>query len=274
MHDGTADVRRYTLLHPLVLSFFSRRLYGDVIGSWRGFGMAYLLMLLSLTTIPGVMRLSHSFSDFVAAEAPGIVVQIPDMTIREGRLLTDVAQPYYIRDGATGKPLIIIDTGGSVSALESTPAIVLVTGTQVIFRQSGGSHRILDLADFGDMTIDRRAVFGWLEAADRLFPFTLYPLTLAFSLVFHAAVALLLGTAAAALARVSGTGAGLKRMIRLAAVSMTPSVIIGAVFAALDMRLPYAVPLSIAVSAGYMLFGVKARPADTSALDSGKDSRL
>ena len=45
-------MKRYSIFHPLVLSFFSKSLYRDVGKNWRGTGLLYLLLIIALLWIP------------------------------------------------------------------------------------------------------------------------------------------------------------------------------------------------------------------------------
>ena len=252
-------MRRFGLIHPLALAFYSRPLYRDVLLQWKGFGLTYLLVLLSLSTIPGVLRLSYAFSEAVSSDAPAVVRQIPAMTIKEGRLSVDAQQPYVITDKSGNNVLAIIDTTGSRKSLEGTDARVLFTERQVLIRQGTEPPRVWELSDFGDLVIDRRIVFDLLDDLDRIFPVMAYPLALCVALVFHAASACLLGSAAYAAARLRGAPAGLQAMIRLAAVAMTPSVIIGALLGAAGLRSPAWWPVGFVVSAGYVLYGMRSQ---------------
>lgn len=266
-------MRRYTLFHAFYMAFYSKSLYRDVMGHWRGAGILYLLVLLSLSTIPGVLRLASIFSDIVASDAPAIVRQIPALTIAGGRLSADVEQPYFIMDKDSSVPLVIIDTTGAHKNLEGTPARMLFTETQILVRRDGTHPLVWELAEFGDLKIDRRIAFDALESLQEAFPLLLYPFALLFSLAVHAALALLLGLAAYGSARLSGARPDLQMMLRLAAVALTPSIILGTVLAAVGGRPPFWWAAGVIISAGYMLYGLRARDGSED-LDTDAGRRL
>src|SRR2546426_3324312 len=55
-------MRRYGILHPLLLSFFSRSLYRDVGRTWKGIGFLYLLLLLALSWVLVTIHLHRMVS--------------------------------------------------------------------------------------------------------------------------------------------------------------------------------------------------------------------
>src|SRR4030095_1761852 len=103
-------MRRYSIFHPLVLSFFSKSLYRDVAKNWRGTGLLYLLLILALLWIPSIIKGHLGFTSWGDNDAKGLTQQIPATTITNGHASTNVAQPYFIKDPKTGETLALIDT--------------------------------------------------------------------------------------------------------------------------------------------------------------------
>lgn len=252
-------MRRFTLIHPLYMAFYSKALYRDVIGRWRGTGLLYLLVLLSLSTIPGVMKLSSTLNAIVASDAPSIVSQIPPLKITGGRLSVEAEQPYYIKDKKTSAPLVIIDTTGLHKTLEGTQARMLVTETQILVLRDSAPPLVWELADFGNITLDRRIAFDALDSLEGVLPLVLYPFALFFSLAIHATFALLLGLAGYGTARLSGERIPLPTMLRLAAVALTPSIVVGTLLTVLAGQPPFWWAVAVSISAAYMLYGLSAR---------------
>ena len=74
-------MRRFGLLHPLVLAFYSQPLYQDVARNWRGITFLYLLIVLALTWLPGMVKVQRDMSEFVRKDAPAVLRQIPRVSI-------------------------------------------------------------------------------------------------------------------------------------------------------------------------------------------------
>jgi len=102
-------MKRYSIFHPLILSFFSKALYRDVGQRWRGTGLAYLLLVLAIVWIPTMIKMQFGLAQFVDHDSAKITEQIPAITISHGKVSTNVTTPYYIKDPETGADLIIID---------------------------------------------------------------------------------------------------------------------------------------------------------------------
>ena len=70
-------MRKYSLFHPFILSFFSRDLYIDVGRHWRGYSVVFLAVLAAVEAVPGVLRVHFSFGEFIESESPALTGQIP-----------------------------------------------------------------------------------------------------------------------------------------------------------------------------------------------------
>ena len=139
-------MRRYSIFHVPALSFFSKKLYIDVSQNWKGVNFLYLLLLLAVCLTPTMINLHRGVSNFVDNEAPAIIDQIPEITITDGQVSIKEAQPYYIMDPDSNKPLAIIDTTGRIESLKETDALCLFTGNKVIMKKRNVENRTYDLS--------------------------------------------------------------------------------------------------------------------------------
>src|SRR2546428_11609695 len=110
-------MRRYSVVHALLLSFFSRDLYRDVARNWRGAGLIYLLLLVALSTVLFLARAQIGIAQWARGEASQVVNQIPPIQIRHGVVQVSGPSPLIIR-ASKGTTLAIIDTSGSVASFE------------------------------------------------------------------------------------------------------------------------------------------------------------
>ena len=78
-------MKRYSIFHPLVLSFFSKSLYQDVGRNWRGTGLLYLLLVLALVWIPTIIKGQLAMSRWVDGDSKEITKQVPAITITKGQ---------------------------------------------------------------------------------------------------------------------------------------------------------------------------------------------
>ena len=140
-------MKRFSIFHIPVLSFFSKELYIDVGLHWKGVNFLYLLLLLAICWIPTMIGIHVSFLDFIDNEAPAVVEQVPEITITNGEASIKEPQPYYIKDPENGDVLAIIDTTGTIDSLEDPNAICLLTKSRVIYRETKCETRTFGLSE-------------------------------------------------------------------------------------------------------------------------------
>ncbi len=58
-------MRKYTIFHPYVMSFFSKDLYRDVGQNWRGIGAFYLLVLLIISWVFVTILIDRQINLFI-----------------------------------------------------------------------------------------------------------------------------------------------------------------------------------------------------------------
>ena len=79
-------MRRYSILHPLWMAFYSGDIYDDVARNWRIQPFLYLIILLAIGWLPRSSQLQNAVDDWMTQEAPLIIDQIPAITISDGQL--------------------------------------------------------------------------------------------------------------------------------------------------------------------------------------------
>jgi hypothetical protein len=179
-------MKRYSIFHPLILSFFSKSLYRDVGKHWRGTGLLYIFLILAVFWVPTIIKGQLGLSRWVDGDSKEITKQIPAITISKGQVSTDVTTPYFIKDTKTGTDLVVIDPTGTYTSLEKTEAKFLLTKSKLIMSKSATETQTYDLSGVQSFAVDRTKVENWLAAGRRWFIPVLYPLALIFSFVFRA----------------------------------------------------------------------------------------
>jgi hypothetical protein len=251
-------MRRYTVIHPLYMSFFSKSLYRDVAKNWRGLCLLYLLSLLSLCLIPQVMALQTDLTNYLNTTAPRIVRQFPTITVKNGEASINEPQPYFIRDEKTGEPLMIIDTTGGISTLKGTTASILVTRKSIIVRKNANEMRPFDLSDVGNLTLGRTDIYNLMDALQNWFAVMIFPFALLISFIFHSAEVLICAAIGTIFLRLSHSSLPFRALYRLAAISITPVMIIGTVFFIASLEIPFWWLFSLMTSLAYLNFAVRA----------------
>jgi hypothetical protein len=255
-------MKRYTTVHPLFMSFYSKSLYRDVGKNWRNIAFLYLFLLSAVCLIPIMFRVHFSVSDYLHSEAPKIVKQVPVITIAGGVASVHEEMPYIIKDPESGAPLIIIDTTGKTTSLKGTGAMFLLTKSTLSFKGSSREARTLNLSEIGDLTIDQSQVYGWIETFLDYFIFVLYPFALLFTFLLRIVEALIFGAVGTFFAKRLGAPPGYRSLVSLAMVSMTPSVILDTLYNYLEILVPFWWVLNFVIAMGYLFFAVKANAED------------
>ena len=258
-------MKRYSFFHAFVLAFFSKSFYQDVGRFWRGTGLAFMLVMLVLVWVPTMIKLHLGLAKFVAQDAPRLTKQIPAITISNGKVSTDVPTPYFINDPDTGAQLMIIDTTGQYETLDNTSAKVLLTKSKIMSHDAAQT-RIYDLSSVQSFYVDRRIVEGWLAFSGRWFALLAYPIVLIFSFIFRALQMLVYALVGLLFARMLNANLGYKTLMRLAAVSLTPILVLDLFLEFVPLRIPLWWLLGICIALGYLFLAVKWNTESTGAL--------
>lgn len=252
-------MKRYAILHPLYLSFFSRDLYRDVRTNWKGTGFLYLLLLLSITWLPVMYKLHLGISKGIQQEAPKYIGQVPKITIVHGEVSIDRPVPYTITDPDSRASLMVIDTSGKISSLEQTTALALLTKNKFMYRKPRGTEtRIYDLSTINSFTLDRDLVNGWVQASRKYFAALAYPFVLAASFAYRVLQMLLYAAIGMLFANMLKTPLDYPAVLRLASVSITPVIILSTLRTLTGLHVPAFWLACFVIAMAYLFFAVKA----------------
>jgi hypothetical protein len=257
--DRTSDdgERRYGLLHPYAMAFFSRAFYADVAAHWRGRAFVHLLVVLLLAAAAYTRHFQSLIDAFVTQEAPAIIAQVPRITITDGTVHVSVAEPYTIREPDRDRVFAVIDTTGQITSFKQTNALLLLTASRLAVRLGPDDIRIIDLSPIDALQIDRAAVSQWLADIQAWLPFIVFPLALGFSFIFRSLQALLYGGLGVALAGLLKTPIAYGAAVSVAIMAMTPVLLLDAVLMLTHIYLPLWGVLGFLLAVGYLVFGIR-----------------
>ncbi|MHC4204570.1 MAG: DUF1189 family protein [Planctomycetota bacterium] len=259
MEDHRKKMKKYSIFHIPVLSFFSKELYRDVGLNWKGVNFLYLLLLVVICMLPIMIKVYIKFGNFADNEAPAIIEQVPEITIKNGKVSINEPQPYYIKDPKSGDVLAIIDTTGQITSLGDTDALCLLTDNMLITKESEFKSKAYDLSNVKAFVVDSERVTGWLNFMRKFVVVFVFPFTLLCYYSFRIIQALIyaaIGLLFASWCKVTLTYATL---LRLAVVAMTPCLLVKAIFLIAGIRLHCLTSLIfLIVTLAYLFFAVKA----------------
>ncbi len=117
------------------MSFYSGRLYVDVAKRWKGFGILYLLLVMSVATIPLSIRLIYDFNDYLNQNMIIPINKLPQLVIQNGEVQFNKPMPYLIKNDK-GQVVDIIDTTGKITSFtDNYPnAVFLLLKNKIVTR--------------------------------------------------------------------------------------------------------------------------------------------
>lgn len=261
-----SEIRRFSIIHPLYMAFFSKALYRDVGRNWKGYGFVYLFSVVALCTIPFALLAQSAISDYLNEEAPRIIRQMPAVTVSKGTLSIDRPEPYFILDEKTGDPIIIFDATNKAEPALREKAPVLVLKKEIIVRGERGQVKHIDLAGIDGFRIDKRLLYEWLDTFRGSFAAVLYPFAVAIAFIFRVFETAVFAAAGSLFTRSHNTPLAYRDLVRLSAVALTPAMVVGALFNLAGAAIPFWCIAGVPISFSYLYYGIKANagsPAKT-----------
>jgi hypothetical protein len=252
-------MKKFSIIHIPVLSFFSKDLYRDVGLNWKGLCFGYLLLILAVCWIPAAVRLHTGFAGFVQNDAPTVVEQVPEITITDGQVSIDKPEPYYIKIPDTNENLAVIDTTGTITSPHDANAFCLLTKTGIIMKQSDFETRTYDLSQIESFTVSGEGIMKLLHIVKKVLVIILYPIALISSYIYRIIQALIFAAIGLLFASMCRVSLSYGALLRLSVAAMTPSMIIKTVFGLVGVYLPCIILLLyFLITLAYLYFGVKA----------------
>ena len=251
-------MRKFNIIDPLYMSFYSKEIYQDVARSWSTrLCMLYLLSLTAICWIPGIIRLDTDVTYYIDNIVPKYVVQMPAIEISKGEASIKEKQPYLINDPDSGKTAIIIDTTGATKSLDNSTAFLLLTKDRLTLKKDDKERTVLEMRDLGDVTITRTMAFEWLEAYTEWFGIMVYPFAVMLSYVFRIVQILLLALVGAVASKIFKVGIDYRLLIRIFAVAVTPLLVFDALTGFFRIEVPMPLVADLLITTGYLIFAIK-----------------
>ncbi|MDX2345779.1 MAG: DUF1189 family protein [Legionella sp.] len=110
------NIAHYGFLKAIGMSFFSRRLYVDVVRRWRGYGVFYLLIMLSVVMLPFAVYVITSYQHTINEKLFLPIKQLPPFVMHKGNVYFHSPMPYLVKN-SQDQVIAVIDTEGSVKQL-------------------------------------------------------------------------------------------------------------------------------------------------------------
>jgi len=259
-------MRSYNIFTAIPLSFFSRKLYADVIQNWRGTAFSYLFVVLILVWVPLFILYSSEISTFIDTEGQQVVKLMPNITIKNGELSIDKPVPYIIRDEETKEVMIVIDTSGKITSPKQTKAKILITKNQVFFQKNDVESRSYSLKTIDDFEVTQELAtkfLGWLEHWVLVM---LFPMAVFFSFLYRMVQAFIYAIIGALIiAPLSKKKLTYAQVLRVCAVGVTPAIIIATGLEFAHVGFPLRLLAFFLLTMAYVTFGINSIKQDENA---------
>jgi len=251
-------MRRHSILQAPALAFYSWDFYREVAETWRGTSFAYLLLLLAVCWLPTGCQVQNGWAKMVDEQSPRFVEQIPPIVIKDGIVSVDAKQPCYITDPDTKKVLAIIDTTGQVAPLDRTGALVFIGKDQVVVKKGANETRVYSLSGIEELHFDRDIARLWLGRSKYVAGPFVYLMMLAGSYLFRVVEVLGLACLGMVFSRDVTPRPGFGALLGISVLAVAPSIIVGTVLDLAKASLPKSWLVFLAISIGYLLYGLAA----------------
>lgn len=159
------DSPHYNYFQAFFLSFYAKRLYIDVGLRWRGLGLLYLLLIISVISIPISVYFVLKANRYYDQELLTPIKMLPELVVQNGEVRFNKEMPYLIRD-EKNKVIVIVDTTGKIKTITNDfPNLrILVTKHKIIYRVDSTDH-VTNPASLLDTINVREQMFANTENA-------------------------------------------------------------------------------------------------------------
>jgi hypothetical protein len=242
-------MKRFNYRNAIYYSLYSRGFYRTVAMGWRGYGMVYLLVILALYLLFNAASFTLTFDpqdentkatnsiNAAALDLASLAKQMPEITIENGVARTDVQQPHTIYD-RNGVPEIIIDTTGNTKSLRESGALLLL-GKDALYRENkeGLTQEWLKFDPASNTHINSELLLEWVY----YIPLFIMPINLISLFIYTSLMAFMLGIVGGLLNQILRAGLRYEDLVRLAAVTATPGLVLECIFTLIGVQ-PFSNP--------------------------------
>ncbi|MBB71401.1 MAG: hypothetical protein CMF50_03285 [Legionellales bacterium] len=251
--------RRFGLLRPLYMSFYSKSLYQDVGQNWRGTCFLYLFIVLAICWIPLTVQYNYIADKLINGPVHSLINEFPSkMTVENGELSISAPVPYNIVDETTGRPVIIFDTSGQHTNLENTAARVLIMKQGVLYYKNDYETRFYQFPQDMSIEVNHEMMKSWLGNLKFILILLVFPICLIGAFIYRIIQALVYGLLGLFFNVFIKSPLDYVPILRLSVIAVTPAILIGTVLELMMVSFPYQYTLYFLLTMGYLIFGLRA----------------
>lgn len=259
------------------MAFFNTDFYKDVATNWTGCGALYIFLLTSVAWMISAVAIFAPLSQLSKNTEMNVYIdQLPHMTIQDSKLSIDKPVPYEIKEPATGQALALFATNRTTDTMLKTDPPVVITANAVLTRETeetskyatdtkDGVTKILKFSDVSQsipkFELDGKIVKDLIAQVCLWVPIGVFFIGWPAVFLGHLFQLLIYGGIGMAIASGMEKKVPFETAMRLAAIAITPCIIVTVLLTLLRLAVPAAAMLggiwafgSIGVALGYMFW--------------------
>lgn len=247
---------KYGYLQGIVMSFYSRDFYRDVVQNWSAGVFLYLLLILAFCLVSPTIHIQKGINVGYNAFSEKIFPQIPVMTFKSGELTTPDNRPYEIVD-SNKNVIVLIDTSGKHQDFSNTEASVLLTKHAILFHEKSGDTKTYHYSK-GSLQIDPTAI---QQVIGKVIDWTwviLFPILLLLFFIYRVLISVLYAVLGKILALLLSVQLTFPEVYKIVIFATTPTIILGTLFNEFQVSFHGMWLFYFVLSMGYILFGIVA----------------
>lgn len=252
-------MKRFTIFHPLLLAFYSKPLYRDVKQNWQGLALLYLLLLSFISSLATLYHLYLGNQYFMRVATP-YIHQLPVVSLQQGIASIDKPSPFFITNPDTQQLVAIIDTSGNFKSLKDSPAHILLTKEQLLIKWDKEITEPYGISPKLSGTYTQEVVTHLMAKAGNIVVVTGYILAALLYFVWNFLAILIFAGLAKLLTH---TQFSYKSLCRIAAIALTPAILISLILNILWIRSAYILIVYLALTIIYLIYGIDANKEKT-----------
>jgi hypothetical protein len=250
-------MKQYGYLRAIILSFYSRELYRDVVKNWGAGTVFYLFLLLALSWGAMMFTIQPMITKNSAIALESIAPQFPaTIAIKDGEVKTPENKPYFITDPKNNKLMAIIDTSGKYQNLAQAKSQMLLTKNEFMYLGDENTYRVEKLPkklnfEFTPGEIKKTLIkftgYAWL---------IIFPILLLISFIYRLIEALFYGILGLIFASLSKVPLSYSATLKLSMVAVTPAIVIGTIFDWIGFSFYFEWFFYFVLSMTYLIFAI------------------
>lgn len=218
----------------------------------------YLLFLLALSWIGVIYGMQIALNKSYTKNSELIVSQMPVMTIKDGKLSTPEAKPYFVKDPETKGTLVVVDATGQYTSLEAAKAPVLVTQTAVISQTKPDQIRIDKIPNGLNMVVKPDVVNDYIKKYIGYTWILLFILFVIFSYILRLIQVLIYALCGLVFKAIFKVPLTYGQLIVITIVALTPVIVLSTILDLFGIFVPNEGLIGFMLTMLYLCFGILA----------------